>query len=396
MIERRRDVRGCVHGRVGAGLEPVAAEFQRQLGESSATGAAFAAVVDGHLAVDLWGGTADADAGTPWGAGTLQLIFSGSKGLLAVCLLLLLDRAAVALDAPLGHYWPAFAAADKEHVLVRHVVSHQAGLPGLRRPFAAADLLDGGRMTELIAREVPFWEPGTRLAYHALTFGWLCDGLIRHVDGRSAGRFFAEEVAAPLGLELWIGLPSELAGRVARLRRADDYRLTYLGDKPEPLLEAVYGSLVAGEFPWNDAAYQHVEIPAVNAIGTARSIARLYGCLARGGEIDGVRLLSEQAVRLGRTELSRGTCAITRRPYAFGVGFELQTELAPLGPAATAFGHTGAGGSSHGGWPAEHVGFSYAMNELRSEARDDRARRLLMTLHAALPTGRPAGSVADG
>ncbi len=386
MSERPLDVQGWV----GEGFEPVAAEFQRQLDERPDAGAAFAAVVDGHLVVDLWGGTADADSGTPWGEDTLQLIFSGTKGLIAVCLLLLLDRDALDLDAPIGRYWPQFVAADKEHLLVRHVVSHQAGLPGLRRPFAAADLLDGGRMTELVAREKPFWEPGTRLAYHALTFGWLCDGLIRHVDGRSAGRFFAEEVAAPLGLELWIGLPPELELRVARLRRAEDYGLTFLGDEPEPLLETVYGSLFAGEFPWNDPAFHQVEIPAANAIGTARSIARLYGCLAQGGEIDGVRLLSEQAVRLGRTEISRGICAITWRPYAFGVGFELQTELAALGPAAAAFGHTGAGGSSHGGWPAERAGFSFAMNELCSEERDDRARRLLVALHGSLPPAAAA------
>jgi CubicO group peptidase (beta-lactamase class C family) len=384
-----------VQGWVGEGFQPVAAQFQRQLDESPDAGAAFAAVVDGHLVVDLWGGIANANSSTPWGEDTLQLIFSGTKGLIAVCVLLLLDRGALDLDAPIGRYWPEFAA-DKEHVLVRHVVSHQAGRPGLRHPYAAADLLDGGRMAERIAREEPFWEPGTRLAYHALTFGWLCDGLIRHVDGRSAGRFFAEEVAAPLGLELWIGLPSELEWRVAQLRRAEGYGLTFLGHEPEPLLEAVYGSLFVGEFPWNNPAFHRVEIPAANAIGTARSIARLYGCLVQGGEIDGVRLLSEQTVRLGRTEISRGICAITRRPYAFGVGFELQTELAALGPAPAAFGHTGAGGSSHGGWPAERVGFSYAMNELRSEERDDRARRLLAALHESFPAGRSSRSVADG
>jgi CubicO group peptidase (beta-lactamase class C family) len=386
----------AVHGCIASGFDSVAAEFQRQLDESPDAGAAFAAVVDDHPIIDLWGGTADADSGTPWGEDTLQLIFSGTKGLIAVCLLLLVDRGAIDLDAPMSRYWPGLAAADKGHTLVRHVVSHQAGLPGLRRPFAASDLLDGGRMIELVAQEEPFWEPGARLAYHALTFGWLCDGLIRHVDGRSAGRLFADEVAAPLGLELWIGLPSELQGRVARLHRAADYRLTFCGEEPEPLLETVYGSLVAGEFPWNDPEFQQVEIPAMNAIGTARSIARLYGCLARGGEIDGVRLLSEQAVRLGRTELSRGICAITRRPYAFGIGFELQTELAALGPAAAAFGHTGAGGSSHGSWLDERVGFSYATNALCSEGRDDRARRLLVTLYGSLHAGRATGSVADG
>jgi CubicO group peptidase (beta-lactamase class C family) len=201
---------------------------------------------------------------------------------------------------------------------------------------------------------------------------------VRRVDGRSVGTFFAEEVAAPLGLELWIGLPPQLEPRVARLHRADDYELTYLGDEPEPLMQAVYGPLARGEVDaWNDPAFHRAEIPAANAIGTACSIARLYGCLARGG----APLLAEETVRTARAELSRGTCAITRRPYAFGVGFELQTDLGTLGPPPDAFGHTGSGGSCHGAWPSQGVGFSYAMTELRSELRDDRARRVLAVLY---------------
>lgn len=326
---------------------------------------------------------------------TLQLIFSGTKGLVAVCLLLLLDRSGIDLDAPLRRYWPDCVAAASGQLLVRHVVSHQAGLPGLRQGYTAAEVRDGGHMIERVAREEPLWAPGARLAYHALTFGWLCVGLIRRVDGRSAGRFFAEEVAAPLGLDLWIGLSPKLHGRVAQLRRAADYGIAYFGKEPEPLLDIVYGNLLADGFPWNDPAFWQAEIPAANAIGTARSIARLYSCLARGGEIDGVRLLSKRAVRLGRTELARDACAITRYPYAFGVGFELQTELGTLGPPAEAFGHTGSGGSSHGAWPVERTGFSYAMNTLFPAERDDRARRLLAALHTALGADGTAGRGAN-
>jgi CubicO group peptidase (beta-lactamase class C family) len=375
-------------GRVAPGFEAVADEFRLILDESPGSGAAFAAFADGNEVVDLWGGIADGEAHQPWLEDTLQLVFSGTKGLVAVCVLLLVDRGALALDAPVSRYWPEFGAAGKGGVTVGQVVSHMAALPGLRAGFGAADLLDGERMTQLVAQEPPFWEPGTQIAYHALTFGWLCDGLLRRVDGRSCGRFFADEVAAPLGLELWIGLPSALELRVTRLAPALDYSITFLGDEPEPLLEAVYGAVLAGGVPWNDPAFHTAEIPAANAIGTTRSIARLYACLARGGELDGVRLLAEDTVRLGRTELSRGACAITRRPYAFGVGFELQTELQRFGPAPDAFGHTGSGGSSHGGWPAQRVGFSFAMNELQPEARDHRAQRLLAALGQSVSGGR--------
>jgi CubicO group peptidase (beta-lactamase class C family) len=349
------------------GFELVAEEFER----TRSGGAAFAAVVDGELVVDVTGGMDD-DA--------LVLVFSGTKGLVAVCMLLLLERGLLELDAPVARYWPEFA---DRRVLVHHVVSHTAGVPGLRRGLAAADLLDPQAREAELAAEPPLWEPGTRLAYHAFSYGWLCDALIRRVDGRSTGRFFADEVAAPLGLELWIGLPAEEEHRVARLRRAEGYAPTVLGDEPSPLLEVLYGS-VAAEFPWNEPEFHAAEIPAGNAIGTARSIARLYGSLDR--------VLSPETIRLGRTELSRGLCAVTRRPYAFGVGFELQTELRTLGPPPAAFGHTGSGGSSHGAWPEDRVGYSYAMTELRAEAVDDRARRVLGALAQAV---RERSSVAQ-
>ena len=367
-------------GSVSPGFETVAEEFRAVLADNPDAGAAFAAFRDGEPLADIWGGLADAEAETRWREDTIQMVFSGTKGLVAVCLLVLLDRGTLELDAPVARYWPAFAAAGKGGVTVAQLVSHQSGLPGLHEGFEPDDLLDAERMIARVAAEPPFWAPGTRLAYHAVTFGWLCDGLVRAVDGRSVGRFFAEEIAGPLGLELWIGAAPELAPRIARLVPAADYGVTYLGDEPEPLLELVYGSSLSGGVPWNDQRFREAEIPAANAIGTVRSLARLYGCLARGGEIDGVRLLSEDTVRLGHTELSRGVCAITRRPYAFGVGFELQTELATLGPPPDAFGHTGSGGSSHGAWPGARVGFSFASNDLQPEARDTRARRLLAAL----------------
>jgi CubicO group peptidase (beta-lactamase class C family) len=344
---------------IAPGFERVAEEFERTRGEGCA---AFAAAVDGELVVDLTGGLDD-DA--------LLFVFSGTKGFVAVCMLLLLERGALELDAPVSRYWPGF----HEGVLVRHVVSHTAGLPGLRRGVHAAELLDGRALAAELVAEPLFWAPGERLAYHALTYGVFCDELIRRVDGRSTGRFFAEEVAAPLELELWIGLPPEQEPRFAPLSRAERYQPTYLGVEPEPLMEVLYGT-VQKEFPWNDPAFHRAEIPSVNAIGAPRSIARLYASLDR--------ILSEETIRFGRTELSRGRCAITRRPYAFGVGFELQTELGRLGPAEDAFGHTGSGGSSHGAWPGERVGFSYAMTELRLEAADDRAPRVLGALHQAL------------
>lgn len=371
-----------VGGRVEAGFEEVADAFVGTL-EGARGGAAFAAVRDGELVVDLWGGMADCEAGEPWNEHTIALLFSGSKLVLATCMLMLLERGLLELDAPVARYWPEFAAAGKKSVLVRHVLSHTAGVPGLRRSFSRDELLDETRLAESVAAEAPFWLPGTHLAYHAFTVGVLGSQLIRRVDGRSTGRFFAEEVAGPLDLELWVGLPAELESRVARLVCAPGYEITYLGDEPEPLLAAVYGDWLH-DFIWNDPRFHRVEIPAANGIGTARSVARLCGCLARGGEIDGVRLMAPATAALAHRELSRDLCAVTRRPYAYGAGFELQTELRRFGPVPDAFGHTGSGGSTHGAWPSRRVGFSYLMSELRAEREDDRGPSVLAALHDAL------------
>jgi CubicO group peptidase (beta-lactamase class C family) len=360
-----------VEGRVAAGYEAVAEEFRRNLREDGELGAAFAAVLGGEIVVDIWGGVADDQTGEPWREDTVAPVFSGTKGFVAVALLILIERGLLDLDEEVARYWPGFT----EGVRVRHVVSHTAGLPGLRDGFTVDELLDTELLASRIAVEPPYWPPGSRLAYHALSFGWICDGVIRRVDGRGAGRFLAEEVVAPLGLELWIGLPAELEPRVARLRRSQDYGITALGGEEEALLRTVYGGLLDA-FPWNQPAFHAAEIPAANGIGTARSIAGLYGGLDR--------LLSAETTVLGGVGLSRGTCAITGRPYAYGVGFELQTELARFGPPANAYGHTGSGGSTHGVWPDERAGFSYVTNDLRREAGDDRSRRLLGALHEAL------------
>jgi CubicO group peptidase (beta-lactamase class C family) len=318
----------------------------------------FAAYVDGELAID--GGDVD-----------LAVIFSGTKGLVAMCVLRLIQDGLLELDAPVTRYWPEFTHGQ---VLVRHVVSHTAGLPGLRPRPSNADVLDAERMAARLATEPPIFEPREWLAYHALTYGWLCGELVRRIDGRTIGTYFAEEFARPLELELWLGLPPELEPRVTKLVRAPGYRVSFAGDDVS-LLESQYGPLLE-VFPWNEPAFHTAEIPGANAIGNARSIAKLYG------RLDDV--LRPETILLGRTELSRGPCAITRFPYAFGVGFELQTELMTLGPPPNAFGHTGSGGGAHGAWPDQRVGFSYVPTELRSAADDDRARRLLAELFDSL------------
>jgi CubicO group peptidase (beta-lactamase class C family) len=377
-----------IAGRVATGYEPVREAFAAELRRDAEAGAAFAAVVDGEPVVDLWGGLAHREPARPWVEDTAQLIFSGTKGMTATCILLLLERGRISLDRPVADYWPGFGQAGKGDVLVRHLVSHQAGLPAVEPAPEPGEALDPVLMAGRLAAQPAMWPAGHGITYHALTFGWLCDGLIRHVDGRSAGRFFAEEVATPLGLEAWIGLPPSMERRVATIIRSADYQVNF-GDVTEDeraLLTRIYagGGIVGERFVVNDRDFLRAEMAGVNAVATARSMARLYGCLALGGSIDGVRLLSAETARLAYAPIAAGLDRLTREPAAFSTGFEIQSELQWYGPAVQAFGHSGAGGSVHGAWPHLRTGFSYAMNLMRRDDRDGRAQRILTALHSVL------------
>ncbi len=241
------------------------------------------------------------------------------------------------------------------------------------RPLERADLLDGRRLARLLAAQPQERDPRAASVYHPLTYGWLCGELIRRVDGRTAGRLLAEEIAAPLGLELWLGLPARHEPRLSRLRYgaawggaaiyapapADDELLRAIWANP-PLFPPADEPL-----PWNERAFHAAEIGGANAVGSARAVARLYGCLARGGAIDGLWLLSPETLTRGLAEQVRFEEPFAGDQLVYGIGFQLQNDAHAFGPPTEAFGHTGAGGSVHGGWPRERVGFSYAMNELR-------------------------------
>ncbi|MDQ0468980.1 serine hydrolase domain-containing protein [Labrys wisconsinensis] len=376
-----------IRGFVAPSFEPVAEAYARAFAEAGDGGSAFAAVRGGETVVDLWGGTAA--PGRPWAEDTLQVIFSGTKGLVATCMLMLVDRGALDLGRPVAHYWSAFAAKGKDGVLVRDVVSHRAGLPGITlAPLAAADLADDEGMEARLAAEPLSPDPGAYGCYHALTIGWLCGGLLRRIDGRSIGRFFAEEVAAPLGLDIWIGLPPALEPRVGVLELGPDWDD---GLTPEQAASSTYRSIWGNPplfpregTPWNTRAYHGAEIPGGGAVASARSMARLYACLAEGGGLDGVRLMRPETLAQGRRELSRFTDPFIDEPMRFATVYALQTEQHRFGPPADAFGHNGAGGSIHAAWPGQRLGVSYVMNQLRSDPRDQRSRPVLEALHGVI------------
>jgi CubicO group peptidase (beta-lactamase class C family) len=379
-----------VFGTVASGYEQVAEIFAHNLAAGREVGGAFAVVVDGEPVVDIWGGTAADEPPRVWEHDTVACIFSGTKGIVATCVLMLLDRGELDLDTPVRHYWPEFAANGKDGVLVRHIVSHRSGLPGLTTPVTVEEATDDVRMAALLAAQAPQVPPGSWHAYHALTYGWMCGELVRRVTGESVGTFLRDEIAEPLGLDTWIGLPAHVWPRVAILRRKEGFGV--MPDPPDAIAWSIYHNPprfgVSGD-GWalaaNDYRWVAAEVPASNGVTSARSLARLYGCLSLGGELDGVRLLSERTLTLGRHVLTSGRDAYSDNPAVFGVGFALQTEAMPFGPPPDGFGHGGAGGSLHGAWPSLRTGFSYVTRSLQGpDASRARIEPLLDALHNAV------------
>jgi CubicO group peptidase (beta-lactamase class C family) len=370
---------GAAGGTVARGFEGVRAAFDRNLAEFGEGGGGFAAMVGGELAVDLWGGLADPATGRPWGARTCAVVFSGTKGVVATALLVLVERGKLDLSAPVASIWPEFATAGKEEVTIGQLCSHCGGVPGVTAAFALGDLRGIARLLAAQAPIVPIGAP----SYHAWTYGWLAAELVARVDGRSLGTFVRDELTRPLGdLDLRIGLdPGDpLAAERAQLRLAPGFRLgAFSVPDPDPRLALVYNPPLTPEV-WNDPGILAIEVPAAGGVATARALATLYGRLAGA---DGP--LAAGTLELGRRPVAVGDDPLTGRPLRFGpTGYELPGTPSPLGPPADAFGHTGAGGSTHGAWPSLQTGFSYVTAEMRSSDDDGRAELLLAALHEAV------------
>ena len=358
-------------GSVAPGFEAVRAAFLQAAG---AAPCAFAAVVDGALVADLW-------AGAGWEAATTTVLYSGTKGVAATALLTLVERGELDLDAPVCRLWPEFAASGKSALTVTDVLAHAAGLPAVEPPLRREDLGEQAQLAAALAAQAPMLPAGA-VAYHAVTWGWLAAELVLRATGRTLGAIVRERLADPLGLELGIGLrPGDPAARsLLRTRPAAGYRLSaFMADAPDPRLTLVYANPPLAIDSWCDADLLAIEAPAVNGVATARAMALLYGRIAGGG------VLAPETVRRGREVARAGPDALTGRPLRYGpTGYELHGTPSELGPAADAFGHTGAGGGSHGAWPALRTGFSFLTADLRSQDADRRAASVLAALHAAV------------
>lgn len=382
-----------IEGRCDPRFERVRAAFAENFAKRNEYGAAVAVYVEGAPVVDLWGGHCDRERSIPWTRDTLVNLFSTTKGLTAICAHRLVDQARLDLDAPVALYWPEFARAGKDHVRVRQLLNHRAGLPALRRPLADEAMYDWAAMTAALAAEEPWWTPGTKHGYHAITYGWLVGEVVRRITGKSLGAYFRHEIAAPLGLDCHIGLDARDDARCAKMLpsppppEGEVNIFKYAQDNPESVTAKAFfnpgGAMKLGAV--NGRAWRGAEIPAANGHGTARALARLYGALARGGELEGVRVLESAAIPRCHTEESSGRDEVLMIPTRFSTGFMLTQPHDPMGPNAHPFGHPGAGGSLGFADPDARVGFGYTMNKMGPHILiDPRARVLFEAVYASL------------
>ena len=367
-----------ISGFCNSKFDRVRVEFERNFTERGDVGASVCVTREGETVVDLWGGTANSQTGAPWKQDTIALVFSCTKAATALCAHMLVSRGLLDLDAPVARYWPEFAQAGKENIPVRMLLNHQSGLPATRAPLPPGAFYDWEHMTALLAAEGPFFAPGTSQAYQWYTFGWLVGELIRRLSGKSVGTFFHDEVAGPLGLDLWIGLPEEFAPHVAPV---------LLTPKPAGLDPASIPGLVwLNDGGWleecNSRPSHAAEIPAINGITNARGLAGMYAPLACGGTLKGVRLVGpDDLARMAAVSSAIGIDGTLGGPFRFTLGFQKFGPGNPIASAEESFGHGGMGGSLGLADPKACMSFGYVMNKLDTH---ERAARLVDAVYLSL------------
>jgi CubicO group peptidase (beta-lactamase class C family) len=384
-----------VDGVCETGFEAVADAFAENFRSRGDVGAAVSVTVDGRTVVDLWGGLTA--PGRPWGRDTIVNVWSSTKGVVALAAHMLVDRGLLDLDAPVAAYWPEFAAAGKEAIPVRYLLSHRAGLSGPRDPISVDDLTDWGKVTSVLAATEPWWEPGTASGYHALSFGFLVGELIRRISGRSVGAFVAEEIAAPLRADVTIGLDDGQIARCARLSMdpppPDSANAALFAQVDPAVLAALANPSMAAPGAadiGNADAWRRAQIPAANGHATATALATVYAVLAQDGTHAGIRLLSAEAAERIREGQGRAVDLVLGlgnggRPNEWALGVLLSGPEGLYGPNPRAFGHSGYGGSFGMADPEARLSIGYAMNHMGNNlSGDPRQVALTESVYACL------------
>lgn len=353
-----------IHGHCDEAFAAVRDQFAAHFDQGQELGASVCVTKDGETVVDLWAGDADTN-GRPWAEDTIVNVWSTTKTMAAITMLMLADRGEIDLDAPVATYWPEFAANGKEGVLVRHVLAHTAGLPGFDPAVGVEVLLDQDAAAANLAAQAPWWEPGTASGYHLITQGYLEAEIVRRVTGRTLGTFFQDEVAGPLGAEFWIGLPESEEPKVAELIPPDLTSLEALAAANAESVgaRATLSAAITGAEP-NTRAWRAAEIPAAGGTANARGVARVHAAIANGGSLDGVDLLSQQTIDRIYDEQIEMVDQILGVKMRLGIGFGLMNETIPLSQNPRSCFWGGWGGSVAVVDQDARMSVAYVMNKM--------------------------------
>jgi len=377
-------------------FKEIHAEFIANFHSRDEIGASLAIYLDGKLMVDLWGGVADNASGRPWEEDTMAVVFSATKGMAATCMHMLAERGQLDFNAPVAAYWPEFAANGKETITVAMALSHQAGVPLYQADLPVGVFNGFDLLAERLAAEAPVWEPGTTHGYHAVTIGVIEGELVRRITGKTIGTFLRDEVAKPLGADIWIGLPQIEEHRVATLYLAEPDPQTPLQQKlaSDPdWIGAKLGTNSGDDLGYVNERVRHAaEIPASGGIASARGLARLYAPLSRDGSVDDVRLLQSSSLHAMREARSASDCdVILRIPTTFTLGFSKSWGSRRLGVGQhvimgkEAFGTPGLGGSIGFADSDARMSFGYVMNRHGSGAGlNERGQSLIDAAYRSL------------
>ena len=354
-----------IHGTCAGRFEALREALARNLDSGEELGASIVVDIDGDVVVDMWGGFRDQARTLPWTEDTITNVWSSTKTITSLAALMLVDRGELDVDAPVARYWPQFAAAGKQDVLVRHVMSHSSGVSGLDQPAAAEDLYDWETATSRYAAQAPWWPPGTASGYHALNYGHLVGELVRRISGKPLKQFVAEEMAGPLGADFQIGAAESDWDRIADVVPPPPLPFDFAAlDPASPAVRTLTGPLIAADVA-NTPGWRRADIGAANGHGNARSVARIMSVLARGGEVDGVRLLGQDAIDVIFREQTNGIDLVLGVPLRFGIGYGLsQRDSMPWIPDEKICFWGGWGGSVIAMDLGRRMTISYMMNKM--------------------------------
>jgi CubicO group peptidase (beta-lactamase class C family) len=354
-----------LHGTCEERFEPVRRALARNLDSGTDLGASLVLDIDGDIVINLWGGFCDEKRTTPWSEHTITNVWSTTKTVTSLAALMLVDRGDLDVDAPVARYWPEFAAAGKQDVLVRQLMSHASGVSGLDQPAVVEDLYDWQAATSRMAAQAPWWEPGSASGYHALNYGHLVGEVVRRISGKTLKQFVAEEIAGPLGADFQIGAAEGDWDRIADVVPPPPlpFDLSSL-DPASPAVKTLTGPAVEADVA-NTPGWRRADLGAVNGHGNARSVARVMSVVARGGEVDGIRLLGPQTIEEIFREQQNGIDLVLGVPLRLGIGYGLpQRDILPWIPDEKICFWGGWGGSMIVMDVGRRMTISYMMNKM--------------------------------